>query len=87
MYEWWLSQGYFKPEKYWEFHDPNPKHPAFVSQFLLRMLPGFYIQVTLLHFSLEDLIIRYERMKQKQALYVPGTDHAGIQPKTWWNGN
>ena len=29
MYEWWLSQGYFKPEKYWEFHDPTPEAPRF----------------------------------------------------------
>jgi valyl-tRNA synthetase len=28
--------------------------------------------------SLEDLMTRYERMRQKETLYIPGTDHAGI---------
>ncbi|HVS76786.1 MAG TPA: valine--tRNA ligase, partial [Steroidobacteraceae bacterium] len=28
--------------------------------------------------TLEDLMIRYERMRGKAALWVPGTDHAGI---------
>ena len=28
--------------------------------------------------SMEDLMIRYHRMKGIPALWVPGTDHAGI---------
>lgn len=28
--------------------------------------------------TLEDIIIRYHRMKQESALWLPGTDHAGI---------
>ena len=28
--------------------------------------------------ALEDLMIRYERMRGKAALWLPGTDHAGI---------
>ncbi|MHA1512045.1 MAG: valine--tRNA ligase, partial [Promethearchaeota archaeon] len=28
--------------------------------------------------SLEDMMTRFERMNQKETLYIPGTDHAGI---------
>ncbi len=78
MYEWWLSQGYFKPEKYWEFHDPNPEAPRFCLTIPPPNVTGVLHTGHAITLSLEDLMIRYERMKQKQALYVPGTDHAGI---------
>ena len=28
--------------------------------------------------TLQDVLVRFERMRGKQALWVPGTDHAGI---------
>lgn len=31
--------------------------------------------------NLQDILIRYERMKGKDALYIPGADHAGFE--TW----
>ncbi len=32
--------------------------------------------------TLQDLLIRYERMRGKEALWVPGVDHAGIATQT-----
>lgn len=32
----------------------------------------------LIHISMQDIMIRYNRMKGKPTLWLPGTDHAGI---------
>ena len=34
--------------------------------------------------SIIDIVIRYHRMKGEPALWVPGTDHAGIATSTLW---
>jgi valyl-tRNA synthetase len=34
-----------------------------------------------LTFALEDILVRYERMRGKDAIYIPGADHAGFE--TW----
>ncbi len=71
LYEWWESNGYFKPEIAGEDAEP----------FVISMPPP---NVTgALHlghamYTIEDLMIRYERMRGKAALWLPGTDHAGI---------
>ena len=72
LYEWWESSGYFKPEV----------APDDAETYVISIPPP---NVTgALHYghamfvSLEDLMIRHARMKGKAALWVPGTDHAGI---------
>jgi len=72
LYEWWESKGFFKPEIAGEDAEP----------FVIAMPPP---NVTgALHIghampaSIEDLLIRYNRMQGKAALWIPGTDHAGI---------
>ncbi len=72
LYDWWESQGYFKPEIAGED----------AASFVISMPPP---NVTgALHLghaitaSTEDLMIRYHRMRGRAALWVPGTDHAGI---------
>ncbi|MCB0156163.1 MAG: valine--tRNA ligase, partial [Anaerolineae bacterium] len=72
LYDWWESQGYFKPE----IADPA------AEPFVIAMPPP---NVTgALHIghamtaSVEDLMIRYNRMRGKAALWIPGCDHAGI---------
>ncbi|MCB0176145.1 MAG: class I tRNA ligase family protein, partial [Anaerolineae bacterium] len=72
LYDWWESKGYFKPEYAGDKAEP----------FVIAMPPP---NVTgALHIghamtaSVEDLMIRYNRMKGKAALWIPGTDHAGI---------
>ncbi len=72
LYDWWESQGYFKPEIAGQAAEP----------FVISMPPP---NVTgALHLghaitaSIEDLLIRYHRMNGRAALWVPGTDHAGI---------
>jgi len=72
LYAWWESQGYFKPEV----------APKDAESFVISMPPpnvtGALHIGHALFVSLEDLMTRYERMRGKAALWVPGTDHAGI---------
>lgn len=72
LYAWWESNGWFKPEVADKSAEP----------FVISMPPpnvtGALHLGHALFSSLEDLMIRYERMRGKAALWVPGTDHAGI---------
>lgn len=72
LYEWWEQNGWFQPEA----------APADAEPFVISMPPpnvtGALHLGHALFSSLEDLMIRYERMRGKAALWVPGTDHAGI---------
>ena len=34
--------------------------------------------------TLQDVLIRFKRMQGKAALWLPGTDHAGMPPR-WWS--
>jgi len=76
IYRLWEKSGYFNPDKL-------PLRQAQVKPFTIIMPPpnandplhiGHAVFVTL-----EDLMIRYERMKGKKALWLPGTDHAGFE--------
>jgi valyl-tRNA synthetase len=71
IYDWWEKHGWFKPEVAGEN----------AESFVISMPPP---NVTgALHmghalYTIEDVMIRYERMRGKASLWVPGTDHAGI---------
>ncbi|MCD6475332.1 MAG: valine--tRNA ligase [Anaerolineaceae bacterium] len=78
LYEWWEKMGFFQPG-----NDPNePNHDPSKKPFVISIPPA---NVTgKLHLghamfvSMEDLMIRYHRMKGEPTLWVPGIDHAGI---------
>ncbi|QCD93650.1 valyl-tRNA synthetase [Vigna unguiculata] len=71
IYNWWESQGYFKPN-FDRGSDPFviPMPPPNVTG-SLHMGHAMFV-------TLEDIMIRYNRMKGKPTLWLPGTDHAGI---------
>ena len=71
LYAWWQAQGYFKPEV-------NPDGEPFVISIPPPNVTGALHNGHAMFVSLEDLMIRYERMRGRAALWVPGTDHAGI---------
>lgn len=72
IYDWWENEGWFKPEIASEDAEP------FVISIPPPNVTGALHTGHALFTSLEDLMIRYERMRGKAALWVPGTDHAGI---------
>lgn len=78
IYEMWESGGYFQPH-----NDPNkPDFDPTVEPFVISIPPpnvtGELHTGHAMFVGLEDLMIRYHRMKGYSALWVPGTDHAGI---------
>jgi valyl-tRNA synthetase len=78
IYQSWEEKGYFKPS-----NDPNlPGFDPFKKPFVIAIPPpnvtGELHLGHPLFVSLQDLMIRYHRMKGEPTLWVPGTDHAGI---------
>jgi len=78
LYAWWEKNGYFQPA-----NDPNkPGFDASKKPFVISIPPpnvtGELHTGHAMFVSMEDLMIRYHRMKGIPALWVPGTDHAGI---------
>jgi len=78
LYSWWEEQGYFQPSN-------DPKKPNFdhtKKPFVISIPPpNITGELHLGHamfVSIEDLMIRYHRMKGEPTLWVPGSDHAGI---------
>ncbi len=72
LYRWWEKNGWFKPEI------AGPDVEPFVISIPPPNVTGSLHIGHALFVSLEDLMIRYERMRGKAALWVPGSDHAGI---------
>ena len=71
IYEFWNDSGYFKAER-----DPEKKPFTIVIP-----PPNVTGQLHMGHAfdeTLQDILIRYKRMCGYSALWLPGTDHAGI---------
>ena len=78
IYAMWEERGYFKP-----FNDPHdddfdPDIEKYVISIPPPNVTGKLHLGHVLFVSLEDMMIRYHRMKGYSTLWVPGTDHAGI---------
>jgi len=75
IYDWWEANGYFKSE------DTSTKPPFSV------ILPppnvtGFLHIGHALDQTIQDCLIRWKRMSGFNAMWMPGTDHAGIATQT-----
>jgi valyl-tRNA synthetase len=78
VYDWWERNGYFSPS-----NDPNkPGFDPGIKPFVISIPPpnvtGELHQGHAMFVAVEDLMIRYHRMKGIPTLWVPGSDHAGI---------
>lgn len=71
VYQKWETLGYFKPEI-------NPKGKPYC---IILPPPNANGALHFGHamFTVEDILIRYHRMKGDAVLWFPGTDHAGIE--------
>ncbi len=72
IYRWWEENGWFKPE----INLPDGK--PFVISIPPPNVTGELHMGHVMFVALEDLMIRRARMQGRAALWVPGTDHAGI---------
>jgi len=78
LYEWWEKTGYFKPDNDPQAPDFDPTKKPFVISIPPPNVTGKLHLGHAMFVSMEDLMIRYHRMKGIPTLWVPGTDHAGI---------
>lgn len=71
-YSFWEEKGYFKPEI-------NPKGKPYTIVLPPPNASGKMHTGNVLMIAIEDLLVRYHRMKGEAALWIPGTDHAGTE--------
>ena len=71
LYNEWVSKGYFHAK-------PNPDKKPFTIVIPPPNVTGKLHMGHALDETLQDILIRYHRMKGEEALWLPGTDHAGI---------
>ena len=72
-YEEWEKRGYFKPSK----TSPSGQ-PAYSIVIPPPNVTGSLHMGHALNATLQDLLIRWHRMRGFQTVWVPGTDHGGI---------
>lgn len=75
-YPFWERQGYFHS-------DPNPAHTRSTKGPFTVVIPPPNVTGALhlghaLNNTLQDMLVRFKRMQGFNALWMPGTDHAGI---------
>jgi len=78
LYQWWEERGYFRPS-----NDParpgfDPAQRPFVIAIPPPNVTGELHLGHAMFVAVEDLMIRYHRMKGEPTLWIPGADHAGI---------
>ncbi len=78
LYEWWEKEGFFKPTNDPKSPDFDPSQKPYVISIPPPNVTGGLHLGHALFVAMEDLMIRYHRMKGIPTLWVPGTDHAGI---------
>ncbi len=72
VYAAWENGGSFKPRT------PAPGEKPFVVVIPPPNVTGVLHMGHGLNNSLQDIVVRYHRMKGEPTLWIPGTDHAGI---------
>jgi valyl-tRNA synthetase len=71
LYDWWEKSGFFKAE------DKSEK-PPYCIVIPPPNVTGVLHMGHALTNTIQDILIRYHRMKGFNTLWLPGTDHAGI---------
>ncbi|MFH1412493.1 MAG: valine--tRNA ligase [bacterium] len=78
IYQIWEKSGFFNPDNL-DLPDNAPNYTVILPP------PNITDKLHLGHaamLAIEDLFVRYHRMKGKRALWLPGTDHAAIATQT-----
>ncbi|MFA5934573.1 MAG: valine--tRNA ligase [Candidatus Paceibacterota bacterium] len=73
IYKLWEESGYFNPDNLPERHKEKYSIMMPPANVTGKLHMGHALTLTV-----EDVMIRYNRMRGKKTLWLPGTDHAGI---------
>ena len=71
LYEWWEKSGYFQPSE-------DTDKECFVISMPPPNVTGKLHMGHAMFVALEDIMARFQRMRGRPTLWLPGTDHAGI---------
>ena len=74
LYAWWQARGLFAP-------DAGPGGSAATPYVLMMPPPNVTAVLHMghgLNNTVQDVLVRFERMRGRRTLWLPGTDHAGI---------
>src|SRR3989344_6198329 len=74
IYKIWEESGFFNPDKL-----PGERKETFT---IIMPPPNANAPLHVGHalgMTIEDILIRYQRMQGKKTLWLPGTDHAGFE--------
>ncbi|HLC44905.1 MAG: valine--tRNA ligase [Candidatus Doudnabacteria bacterium RIFCSPHIGHO2_01_FULL_50_11] len=74
IYQMWLKSGYFNPDN---LPDAKKRKPFTISLPPPNVTGALHMGHAF-EDTIQDTIIRFQRMRGKRALWVPGTDHAAI---------
>lgn len=82
IYTTWEESGYFNPDNLPPFAKATEGRPGTRESYTIMIAPpnitGSLHMGHALQNTISDILIRYHRMRGYRALWVPGTDHAGI---------
>ncbi|MFA6256791.1 MAG: valine--tRNA ligase [Candidatus Paceibacterota bacterium] len=82
IYKLWEESGFFAPEVRPEWAKNSKTNANFGKRFSIVLPPpnatGVLHLGHTLEDSMQDTMIRYQRMQGKQTVWIPGTDHAAI---------
>ena len=78
IYRWWEASGFFRPETQRELGQSDPDAAPFVIPMPPPNVTGQLHTGHALTAASEDLLIRFHRLRGRPALWIPGSDHAGI---------
>ncbi|GMH32320.1 hypothetical protein BSKO_00154 [Bryopsis sp. KO-2023] len=71
IYQWWESSGFFQP-------DMESKGEPYVVPMPPPNVTGRLHMGHAMFVTLQDIMVRFARMRGRCTLWIPGTDHAGI---------
>ena len=75
IYKLWTDSGYFNPDN---LPDAGAREPYTIIMPPLNANARIHVGHAL-GLTIEDILIRYQRMRGRRALWLPGTDHAGFE--------
>ena len=80
IYNEWVEKGYFKPasDKDSPVHSQKTSNIKYTVVIPPPNVTGVLHMGHGLNNTLQDVVVRYHRMKGDDTLWIPGTDHAGI---------
>ncbi len=78
LYKKWETLGLFKPWNDYNGLKPYPKKKPFVVMMPPPNATGTLHIGHAMFLTLEDIMVRYHRMKGDPTLWLPGTDHAAV---------